>query len=279
MTGAGFFETMQIPVILGRAFDDRDRPGSMAVGIVNESYVKTNFGDRNPLGEHITIHRGSRLKDQDVEIVGIARNARYGALKGEYRDILYVPFNQGSYYPIEEMTFALRTSGDPLGYVKTVREMVRQADPRVPVTEVKTQAAQIDQMMSQEILFARLCSAFALLALLIACVGLYGTMSYTVARRTGEIGIRMALGARPGNVVWMVLRQVLVLALAGLAIGVAVTLGTVKLIESLLFGVKSNDAGALVLAMGILLTAALVAGYAPARRASRIDPMNAVRHE
>jgi len=219
------------------------------------------------------------FKDQDVEIVGIARNARYGALKGEYRDILYVPFNQGTYYPIEEMTFALRTSGDPLSYVKTVREIVRQADGRVPMTDVKTQAAQVDQMMSQEILFARLCTAFALLALLIACVGLYGTMSYTVARRTGEIGIRMALGAQPGNVVWMVLRQVMLLALAGLAIGVPVTLGTVKLIESFLFGVKPSDAGALLLAMGILLTAALLAGYAPARRASRIDPMTAVRHE
>ena len=177
------------------------------------------------------------------------------------------------------MTFALRTSGDPLSYVKTVREIVRQADGRVPMTDVKTQAAQVDQMMSQEILFARLCTAFALLALLIACVGLYGTMSYTVARRTGEIGIRMALGAQPGNVVWMVLRQVMLLALAGLAIGVPVTLGTVKLIESFLFGVKPSDAGALLLAMGILLTAALLAGYAPARRASRIDPMTAVRHE
>src|SRR5215470_18669154 len=115
------------------------------------------------------------------------------------------------------MTFALRTSGDPLQYVNTVRTIVSQADARVPVTDVKTQAAQIDQTMNQEIIFARLCTAFAVLALLIACVGLYGTMAYTVARRTGEIGIRMALGAQDGAVIWMVFRSVLALAIAGLA--------------------------------------------------------------
>src|SRR6202023_3166380 len=126
----------------------------------------------------------------------------------EFRDVVYVPFNQGSYYPLEEMTFALRTSGDPLRYANMVREIVHQADPRVPVTKIKTQAAQIDQTMNQEIIFAKLCTGFAILALVIACVGLYGTMAYTVARRTGEIGIRMALGAQRGGVGWMVLGEV-----------------------------------------------------------------------
>ena len=202
-----------------------------------------------------------------------------GALKGEFRDIVYLPFNQGSYRPVDEMTFALRTSGDPLQYVNTVREIVRQADARVPVTNVKTQAAQIDQIMNQEIILARLCTAFALLALLIACVGLYGTMAYTVARRTGEIGIRMALGAQRGAVVWMVLRQVFVLAMAGLAIGVPMALGTSKFVESFLFDVKPNSPAALAEAVAILLSAVLLAGYVPARKASRIDPMTAVRHE
>ena len=180
---------------------------------------------------------------------------------------------------VEEMTFALRTSGDPLRYVNTVRGIVSDADARVPVTDVKTQAAQIDQTMNQEIIFAKLCTTFAILALLIACVGLYGTMSYTVARRTGEIGVRMALGAQRGTVVWMVLRQVFVLAAVGLAIGVPAALGISKFVESFLFGVKANSPGALVLAVGVLLGAVLVAGYVPARKASRIDPMTAVRHE
>jgi predicted permease len=279
MTAPDFFKTMQIPVVLGRAFDDRDQPGSQPVAVVSEAYVKRNFPDRNPLGQHIVISHRRPLESRDVEIVGVAKNARYGDLKGEFRDIAYLPFNQGSYYPVEEMTFALRTSGDPLRYINTVRAIVSQADARVPVTDVKTQAAQVDQMMNQEIVFARLCTAFATLALLIACVGLYGTMSYTVARRTGEIGIRMALGAQRGVVVWMVLRQAFALAVVGLAIGVPTALSMSRFVESFLFGVKPNSPVALVLAIAILLSAVLVAGYMPARKASRIDPMIAVRHE
>jgi macrolide transport system ATP-binding/permease protein len=278
-TGPDFFSTMQIPVLLGRPFDDRDRAGSLAVAVVSEAYVKTYFPDRNPIGQHISIARRTPLKDADVEIIGVAANARYGALKGAFRDIVYLPFSQGSYYPLDEMTFALRGGGDPLRHVNTVREIVRQADPRIPVTDVKTQAAQIDQTMNQEIIFARLGTAFAVLALLIACVGLYGTMAYTVARRTGEIGIRMALGAQRGAVVWMVLREVFVLAAAGLAIGVPTALGASRLVESFLFEVKPNSPATLVFAVAILLSAVLLAGYAPARRASRIDPMTAVRHD
>jgi len=279
MTAADFFKTMQIPVVLGRAFDDGDQPGSAPVAVVNESYVRRNFPDRNPLGQHVVITRRPPFGNQDVEIVGVAKDAHYGALKGEFPDIIYLPFNQGSYYPVEEMIFALRTSGDPLRYANTVREIVRQADARVPVTNVKTQAAQIDQIMNQEIILARLCTAFAILALLIACVGLYGTMAYTVARRTGEIGIRMALGAPRGAVVWMVLRQAFVLAAVGLAFGVPTALSTSRFIQSLLFDVKPNSPASLAEAVAILLGAVLLAGYVPARKASQIDPMVAVRHE
>jgi predicted permease len=277
--GADFFAVMQIPVLLGRGIDERDQPGSPGVAVVSEAYVKMYLGDRNPLGQHLSIRRRPPLRDQEVEIVGVVGNARYGTLKGEFRDIVYFPFNQRSYRPVDQMTFALRTSGDPLRYVNTVREIVRQADARVPVTNVKTQAAQVDQTMNQEIVLARLYTAFALLALFIACVGLYGTMAYTVARRTGEIGIRMALGAQRGTVVWMVLRQAFVLAMAGLAIGVPTALGTSRFVESFLFEVKPNSPASVVGAVAILLSAVLLAGYVPARKASRIDPMTAVRHE
>jgi len=144
---------------------------------------------------------------------------------------------------------------------------------------MRTQSALIDQTISQEITFARLCSVFAMLALAIACVGLYGAMSYNVARRTGEIGIRMALGARRGSVVWMVLREVLNLAAVGLAISVPAALATTKFVQSFLFGMKPNDPLALTLALSTLLGAALLAGYVPAWRASQIDPMVALRHE
>jgi ABC-type antimicrobial peptide transport system permease subunit len=177
------------------------------------------------------------------------------------------------------MTYVLRTTGDPLAYVKTVRDIVHQADARVPVTDARTQAAAIDQSMGQEIMFAKLCTAFALLALIIACVGLYGTMSYNVARRTGEIGIRMALGARRGTMVWMVLREVFLLSALGLVIGLPAALATSRLIRSFLFNMKPNDPLALTLAVATLLGAALLAGYAPARRASRVEPMVALRHE
>jgi predicted permease len=279
MTTADFFKTMQIPVVLGRAFDDRDQPGSRPVAVVSEAYVRTNFPDRNPLGEHLVISRRPPLDARDVEIVGVARNARYGALKGEFPEIAYLPFNQGSYVPVEEMTFALRTSGDPLRYLNAVRAIVSQADARIPLTDVKTQAAQIDQTMNQEIIFARLCTAFALLALLIACVGLYGTMSYTLARRTWEIGIRMALGAQRGAIVRMVLREALVLVAVGLAIGLPTALGISRFVQSFLFGVKPNSPANLVLAVTILVSAVLLAGYMPAKKASRIDPMMALRHE
>ena len=176
-------------------------------------------------------------------------------------------------------TNVLRTDGDPLGYAGAIRQIVHDADGRVPLTNFKTQAADIDQTINQEIVFARLCSAFAILALVIACVGLYATMAYAVARRTNEIGLRMALGAGRGAVIRMMLREVCVLAAVGLAIGVPTALGTSRLIESFLFETKPNDPRALALAAGVLVTAVLAAGYGPARRASRVEPIVALRHE
>jgi macrolide transport system ATP-binding/permease protein len=163
--------------------------------------------------------------------------------------------------------------------VNSIREIVKRADSRVPVTNVETQVAEIDQTINQEITFAKLCTAFAILALLIACVGLYGTMSYNVARRTNEIGLRMALGAQRGGVIWMVLKQVFALAIVGLAIGLPVALAASKLVESFLFGMKPDDPLAITVAVAVLIAAAVIAGYAPARRASKIDPMVALRHE
>jgi len=184
-----------------------------------------------------------------------------------------------SQFSPDRMTYALRTAGDPLSYVKSVREIVREADSRIPVTNVVTQAAEIDGTISREVTFAKLCTGFAVLALLIACVGLYGTMSYSVARQVGDIGIRMALGAQPGAVVWMVLRRVLLLAAVGLAISVPAALIASRLGKSFLFETRPNDPGTLALAGVVLLSAMILAGYVPARRASRIDPLVALRHD
>jgi ABC-type antimicrobial peptide transport system permease subunit len=216
---------------------------------------------------------------RQFDIVGVARTAQYGGLKGEIPPVVYIPYAQVTFPPLQQMTYALRTDGDPLRYAESVRAIVRDADARLPVTNIKTLAADIDQTINQEIVFARLCSAFAILALLIACVGIYGTMAYAVARRTSEIGIRIALGARRGVVIWTVLREVCVLAAAGVAIAVPIALGASRLIESFLFQMQPNEPTALALAVSILLSAALAAGYGPAWRASRIRPIVALREE
>jgi predicted permease len=278
--GPAFFATMQIPILAGRDFEESDRPGSPAVAVINQVFAKANFGDRNPLGQRLTLREAGNEKRiaRDMEIVGVTKDARYGSLTKNIPAVVYMPYGQG-YPQLNQMVYELRTSGDPLRYVNTVRETVRQADAHVTVSEVRSQAADIDQTINQEITFAELCSGFAMLALVIACVGLYGTVSYSVARRTGEIGIRMALGAQRGGVMRMVLREVLGLSAAGLAIGMATALGTSKFVESFLYGMKPNDPLALTLAVVTLLGAALLAAYIPARKASRIDPMIALRHE
>ena len=272
--GPHFLTTMQIPILAGREIDDRDQPGSTPVAVISEEMARTYFANENPLGRHITLPDEKR----DLQIVGVSGNLRYGGLKNEEENAMTV-FVAASQFPSDRVTYALRTAGDPLRYVKSVYEIVREADSRIPVTNVVTQAAEIDRTISQEVMFAKLCTGFAVLALLMACVGLYGTMSYNIARQTGEIGIRMALGAQRGAVVWMVLRRVLILATVGLAISVPVALSASRLVKSFLFETRPNDPRTLALAGIVLVSAAILAGYAPARRASRIDPLAALRHE
>jgi predicted permease len=275
--GPEFFRTMQIPLLTGRDFEERDRPGSPTVAVINEVFARTNLNGRNPIGQHLIMSLDGRAA-RDMEIIGVAKDSCYGGLTGKLPPVAYMPYNQGFPEP-DAMVYALRTSGDPMAYVSSVREIVRQVDARVPMFDARSQITDIDRTISQEITFADLCTEFAALALIIACVGLYGTMSYSIARRTSEIGIRMALGAKRGRVIWMVLRDVVLLAVAGLAISIPAALAASKLVQSLLFGIKPNDPTALVLAAAILAIAVLAAGYVPARRASRIDPMAALRHE
>jgi predicted permease len=270
--GPHFLTTMQIPILAGREIDDRDQPGSTPVAVISERLAQTYFGNENPLGRRITLPEEKR----DLEIVGVSANVRYGSLK---QGSPMTVFTAASQFSPARVTYALRTAGDPLRFVQSVHEIVREADSSIPVTNVVTQAAEIDRTISREITFAKLCSGFAVLALLMACVGLYGTMSYGVARQVGEIGIRMALGAQRGTVVWMVLRRVLLLAVVGLAISVPAALIAARLIKSFLFDTQPNDPGTLALAGVVLLSAAILAGYAPARRASRIDPLAALRQE
>ncbi len=271
--GPRFQTTMQIPILAGREIDDRDVAGSAAVAVISENLARTYFRDENPVGRRIALAAEKR----ELEIVGVAGNVRHGRLRnGETAMTVFVAASQ---VPVEGVTYALRTTGDPLRHVRSVHEIVRTADSRIPVRNVVTQAAEIDRTISREVTFARLCTGFAMLALLMACVGLYGTMSYSIARQSSEIGLRMALGAQRSGVVWMVLRQVLVLAGVGLAISVPAALLGSRLVRSFLFETQPNDWRTLVLAGAVLLAAAVMAGYGPARRAARIDPVVALRRE
>jgi predicted permease len=277
--GAEFFQTMQIPILAGRGIDERDRPGSTLTAVVNEKFVQDYFDGRNPIGQTLTKAAWTKENREGLEIVGVSGNWHFGEAQRQINPIVYVPFSQNSYVQTGEMFFEMRTARNPLGYVNVVREIVRKADSRVPVSDVVTESAAIDRSMNQEITFARLCTAFGVLALVIACVGLYGTVAYNVSRRTSEVGVRMALGAQRGVIVWMVLRDVLLVAGVGLAMSVPVVLATSKFVQAFLFAMRPNDPITLATAIGILVLSTVLAGYAPARKASQIDPMVALRHE
>lgn len=274
--GPRFFSTMQIPLLAGREFDERDLRAAVAPGVVSDLFARTYFPNENPVGRRLTIGGGMPM---EVEIIGISAPAHYGPVKFASPPVLYLSYAQAPPASLQSMTYALRTDGDPLNYIPAIRQIVHDADSRIPVTNFKTQAGEIASTINQEILLARICGAFAIVALVIACAGLYGTMSYGVARRTREIGIRVALGARRGGVVWMVMREVMVLTAIGLAISIPLARGASQFVASFLFDMKPNDPRAIVFALVTLIIAALLAGYAPARRAARIDPTTALREE
>jgi len=278
LVGSTFFETMEIPIVAGRAIDKRDVEGAPVAAVVNQVFAEKYFHGQNPVGRHFGL--GGKANATDLEIVGIARTARYSSLKREIPPVTYIAWIQApKSRQLREMIFELRASGDPLALSKTVRQIVNEVGPQVPVADITTQSRRIDQTISQERTFAQLCACFGALALLMACVGLYGTMAYAVARRTGEIGIRMALGATRGRVVRMILREVAVLSAFGLLVGLVAAYQTTVFLKSFLFGVKPNDPFAIGGSVAILIACALLAGYLPAFRASRIDPMAALRNE
>jgi predicted permease len=278
--GPAFFETMRIPLIAGREFDERDAAGATPVAIINQT-LASGLNVLNPVGRRIGLGVNSFQVTEErnsYEVVGVVGDALFLRLKDEQRPMVYFPYTQSA-APPPQMTYELRAAGDPLGLAGTVRQIVRRIDTRLAVSDVKTQAVHIDQEISQEIALARLCTWFAVLALIIACVGLYGTVAFNVSQRISEIGVRLALGAQRAAIVWLVLRSVLTLEVIGLAIGVpAVLLGS-RYVESFLFGIKPNDPMVVTAGVLILLTAGLVASYVPARRASSVDPMVALRNE
>ena len=271
-----FFETLKIPVLLGRDFTIKDGHGAPKVGIVNEKFAKRYFAGVNPIGRHLGLGIDPGTKT-DIEIVGVVGDTKYENMREPIPHELYVPWIQQDF--VLGMTAYVRSETAPVSFFSSLRRAVREVDASVPMYEMRTLDQQVEISLVTERLLATLSSVFGILATLLAAIGLYGVMAFMVARRTREIGIRMALGASGASVVWLVMREVLILAATGLAIGLGSALGLTRLVEAQLFGVKPTDVATLIVAALGIATVAMLAGYLPARRATAIHPMRALRFE
>ncbi len=273
--GPQFFATMRIPLVLGRTINQGDTEGASKVAVVNQQFVRRYLDGRNPIGRRFGI-RG--LRSADIEIVGVVADAKYAHLRGQPPPTIYVPCLQDVGL-LGSMHFDLRSSGNPAKLESAVRRVAESLDPKAPLYDLQTEIEQINERLSQERMFAQLTSFFGLAALLLACVGIYGSLSFSVAQRSHEIGIRMALGAEKSDVLKMVVGQGLKLTLIGVAIGIAGALALTRFLSSLLYGVKPTDPLTFIAVSLILIVVALLACYIPARRAAKVDPMVALRYE
>jgi predicted permease len=267
-----FFETMKMTLVTGRSFGPGESPASQQVAIVNRAFVRTVLANESALGQRVKL--SGRPGAPEYEIVGVVEDVKYREIRSENPPTIYLSMRQAN---PGRTTFELRTSGDPLALVESVRAAVSALEPNVPLSNVRTQEAQIQYSLRRERLFARLATMLGGVTLGLCAIGLYGLLIASVSRRIPEIGIRMALGAGRREVRWMVLRQSLMVVLAGLAIGVPAALMSTRMLDSILFGLGQRDPWVLCGAAAILIAVATVAAYVPARRASRVDPVIALR--
>jgi predicted permease len=270
--GPGFFATLGIPLLAGRDFTNADGAKAPEKVIVNERFAKHYFGDENPIGRRI---RFRREKDS-IEIIGVVRDGKIVSLREKPQRCVYLPYAQAQ---VGFMTFYARTTQEPSATAQTLREVVRRQDPNLPIYNVKTMESQIDESLFMDRLVAALSASFGALATLLAAVGLYGVMAYMVVRRTREIGIRMALGADRREVLRLVMKEVVALAAAGIGIAVLASLAMGRLIQSQLLDVSARDPWVMAAATLALAMVALLAGFLPALRATRVDPLTALRYE
>jgi predicted permease len=273
VVGPDFFKVMEVPLLAGRAFTKQDTTTSAKVVVINEAAARKYFPGENPLGRRF----GSSLETTgELEIIGLVRDVRYNSVREPAPPTMYVPYRQAR---LGNAVFEVRAAGDALATVGAVREAIREVDPNLPLIDVSTQLEQIERRFAQEKVFAQAYTLFGAIALLIASVGLFGLMSYNVARRTNEIGIRMALGAQREDVLKMVMRESMLLVVAGVLIGIGIAAAASRLVGTLLFGVPGTDLLTMGLAIVVMVTVSALAGYLPARRAAHVDPMIALRYE
>ncbi len=272
-----YFETLGTDLIAGRDFNSHDTPESTKVAVVNQSMAKKFFAGQNPIGKRYRTEEGNKMGAW-IEIVGVVKDAKYEGLREKVLPTAYVPVSQEA-KPNQTLTFEVRVAaGAPSALTSAVKSAIADVNHDVSI-QFKSFAVQVDESLARERLLATLSGFFGALALMLAMIGLYGVMSYNVARRRNEIGIRMALGAEQSHVLRMVLREVAILIVVGLAIGLGAAIGTTRFVESFLYGMKPNDPWTLFLSAAVLASVAALAGFLPARRASRLDPMTALREE
>jgi predicted permease len=268
--GPRFFETYGIPLLAGREFTRQDDATRPPLAIITQSAATALSSDRNPLGLRIEV--GNAL----MEVVGVVKDARYQGLRDPAQPMVYRPYFQTT-ETWGGLCFAVRTSGDTAPIAAFLRRELREAARDVPVSSLKTLDAQVDANLVRERLLSMLSASFGTLALLLAAIGLYGRLSYTVVERTREIGVRLALGAQPGGIVWMILREVLLFVCAGVVIGIPLAIASTRAIRTLLYGMEPADPLTLAAVVAATFSVTLLAAWLPARRASRQDPMIALR--
>jgi predicted permease len=273
--GAGFFSTYGIPIDAGRAFDQRDTSTSRKVAIINESLARKFYPHLNPIGRSFQTGFNPPFT---VEIIGVCADAKYYRVRKDVEPTFYAPYSQVD-SGLHNATFAISTRLEGQAILPSLREAIRQVDPNLPMLDVRTQDEQIASNLRQERIFAILTAAFGILALALACTGIYGVMAYSVAQRTNEIGIRMALGARPAQVHGMILRESTFVAAAGVLSGLGAALALARLVTSMLYGIEAHDPLTLAGAALLLLGVALCASWIPAQRAASVQPIDALRHE
>ena len=276
--GPGYFSTLGIPVLLGREIGPQDAAPGQRVGLINRAMARYYFGDANPIGRHISDTYGL-IANASFVVVGVVADAKYASVREETLRRCYVPFANPIYSAFVNAAIEIRSAGDPAALIAAVRAAAREIAPQLPSSDIQTASQRIRRDFAPDRLLAKLAGFFGLLATLLASVGIYGVLSYAVARRTREVGIRVALGARPGDVLWLILKDALLLTSIGVIVGTAVTVGAGKLLGSLLFEISPVDPLVLGSAAALMFIIALAAGYLPARRATRVDPLVALREE
>ena len=277
--GPNYFSTIGVPIVLGREITQQDFSAAARVAVVNETFATFYFAGQNPLGHMVHIQDSTLPNQPPYEIIGVARDVRDHSVRDAVRRRLYAPLTSASFDDTGLINFEIRAVGNPEMLINSVRSATRTLNPDLVVGGIKTARELVTDTLISQVLVARLSAFFGALILVLVCVGLYGSMSYKVAARTKEIGLRMALGAPSRGVIWMVMREACMALVIGFALGIPAGIASTRLFQAMLFGISRSDPLSIASTMLVLIAICVTAAIIPVRRATRIDPMVALRYE